>query len=77
MRPIDIEKEYQEMLNDNYPVVDVAGYEFLAGDALAKLDPVALRCGAVDYADSMLQDGVWVEGDDGEYYWEGELEQEA
>jgi len=44
--------QYDDMLDECYPVVMVTGMEYATSYALKNLDPVAYRCGLLDYADS-------------------------
>lgn len=53
----DMGDEYCEMLNDLYGTVLVAGYEFDAGTVLREMDPIAFRCGMLDWIDTRVQDG--------------------
>jgi hypothetical protein len=48
-REVCTEDDYREMLNECYPEVDVCGYKFDPAYVLEKLDPIAFRCGFVDY----------------------------
>lgn len=43
------------MLDENGPV-NVAGLEFYPSRILQELDPIALRCGLIDYVDSLEVD---------------------
>jgi len=42
------EKEFEEMLNENYDTVKVMGMEYGQGTALKELDPIAFRCAMAD-----------------------------
>lgn len=44
---------YRECLNDSYPEVTIAGCTFDPARILEELDPIAFRCGYLDYADSL------------------------
>lgn len=44
---------YAEMLDELYSTVSICGYEYSASHALKELDPIAYRCGMVDYYDSL------------------------
>lgn len=35
--------EFEQILNDIYPEVDIAGYTYPAGYALRQIDPIAFR----------------------------------
>lgn len=43
---------YREFLNEVEPEVTVAGCTFDPASILEELDPIAFRCGYLDYADS-------------------------
>jgi hypothetical protein len=43
---------FDEMLDDCYGDVEIAGIKFSTSRALFKIDPIAYRCGMLDYADS-------------------------
>lgn len=51
------EDEYREFLTDLYGMVSVCGYEYEAGAVLADVDPVAFRCGMLDWVDMRVSDG--------------------
>lgn len=53
----DMEDEYRDLLGDLYGMVSVCGYEYDAGEVLANIDPVAFRCGMVDWIDGRVRDG--------------------
>lgn len=42
---------YREFLNEVEPEVTIAGCTFYPASILEELDPVAFRCGYLDYAD--------------------------
>ena len=70
---IDTEAAYLDTLNECYEPVKICGYTYDAGDALKSLDPIAFRCGEVDYISSMLEDGTWVEIN-GDFYWASDVQ---
>lgn len=43
---------YDEMLDELYPTMDIAGIEFEPSRVLKELDPIAYRCGFNDWLDS-------------------------
>jgi hypothetical protein len=49
------ESEFLEMLNDEYPPVNLAGIEYSFGYALKELDPIRLNVMYNDYL-SMLEE---------------------
>ena len=44
---------YDDMLNECYPEVEVAGLTFDPAEVIFNCDPVAYRCGLIDYIDSI------------------------
>jgi len=58
----DLEEMYEEMLNDCYGVVEVAGITYDTARVLKDTDPIAYQVGMSDYASSLMEDGYEVEG---------------
>jgi len=56
----DIEDLYEEMLDECYPDLMIAGFAYSTSRALKEVDPIAYRCGFSDYISFMLSDG-WEE----------------
>lgn len=52
----EAEEQYNEMLNDVYGVVNIAGLEYETARALRDVDPVAYRCGYADYVSEYLHE---------------------
>lgn len=50
------EELFDDMLNDTSPMVQIAGYEYLPGDAFKKVDPIAYNCAVADFVDSLISD---------------------
>lgn len=48
--------EFLEMLNDEYPVVDLAGIEYSFGYALKELDPIRFEVMYSDYCSGLEQE---------------------
>jgi hypothetical protein len=48
----DAHNAYDETLDEVYGMVQVAGMEYETSRALKELDPIAWRCGWIDWADS-------------------------
>ena len=48
----EAEARYDELLDECYHDVKVCGYMFTTSTALQKLDPIAYRCGLIDWLDS-------------------------
>lgn len=61
-------KEYDEMLDDCYDLVKVAGYEYETSRVLKEVDPIAYRCGFLDWVNSLEDE--WVQY--GDYYYDAE-----
>lgn len=55
----DTEEQYDEMLDDVYGTVKIAGLEYETSRALKELDPIAWREGYLDYMNS--QSDVYAE----------------
>lgn len=49
----ELEEQYKEMLNECYPAVKVAGYEYEVARTLQEVDPIAYRVGFNDWLDSL------------------------
>lgn len=69
LTPIDIEKRYDEMIDECYPEVNV-GVTFNPSRVLKEMDEIAYRCGLNDFIDSEN----WVELN-GNYYDSDEVEE--
>jgi hypothetical protein len=50
------EEAYEELLDEVYGTVEVAGMTFDTGRALRELDPIAFRMSVLDYQNSTLED---------------------
>lgn len=46
----DIEEQYEDMLNNCYPEVNICGQTYEAGRALRMIDEVAFNCGCSDWS---------------------------
>lgn len=69
----EIEKEYDEMLDDCYGEIEIAGCTYAASIALYRVDEVAYNCGKNDYIDSCASDIAYDlermnDGEEEEYY---------
>lgn len=53
---------YHSMLEELYGDVDVCGYSYSAADLLKNQDPIAYRCGFLDWCDSEGIDTDELEG---------------
>lgn len=59
----DARKDYDDMLDDCYPGVDICGYKYSPSYALKAVDPIAYDCGFNDWLSSEDLN----EEDDGSY----------
>jgi len=50
------EDEYDEMLDECYPAVEIGSLSYLPSQVLCKVDPIAYRCGLTEWADAEAQD---------------------
>ena len=46
------EERYEELLDEVYGTVTIAGIEFDTGRVFKAMDPIAFRCGMLDWADA-------------------------
>lgn len=53
LQDYEIEQQFQEYLDECYPVVNIAGYEYSVSYALRECDPIAYRVALSDYAASV------------------------
>ena len=51
----ELEQAYNEMLDEVYGTVNIAGYEYDTSRALKEIDPIAYRVGMNDY-ESQLEE---------------------
>ena len=66
----ELHELYDQMLDDCYEPVKIAGCEYGVSTALKNVDPIAYRCGFNDWLDSECQEGVIVE--ENNKYFRGE-----
>lgn len=57
----DLHERYDEMLDDCYGYVNVCEYQYNTSRALRELDPIAYRCGFLDWLDGEIIEGAIVE----------------
>lgn len=57
----DLHARYNDMLDDCYPVVSIAGHDYATSRVLRQVDPIAYRCGFYDWFDSEVQGGNIIE----------------
>ena len=53
MTQYELEEAYNDMLNDVYGTVIIAGYEYDTAQALKEVDPIAYSVGMNDYESSL------------------------
>lgn len=65
VKDYELEALYCDMLDEEYLECIIAGYSYSTSKALKEIDPIAFRCGLLDYIDSISPDliiqanGVW------------------
>lgn len=69
----NMEEEYDNMLDECYPEIDICGYSYSASVALYRVDPTAYSCGKSDYEDSRAEDIAYDidrmdDGEEEDYY---------
>jgi hypothetical protein len=64
LKSIDTDDLYNDMLDEAYPDLTIAGLPYQTSTALKEIDPTAYRCGKNDYIDSVLSDGDFIEIDE-------------
>lgn len=62
----ELEQMYEQMLDECYGVVKIAGLEYSTSLALKEIDPTTFRCGFNDWLDSELGETIFEIN--GEYY---------
>jgi len=62
----ELEALYDEMLDDCYGTIDVCGYSYSPSEVLKAVDPVAYNIEVNDYISSLLEDGQYIENEDGD-----------
>lgn len=65
---VDLEEQYDGMLDEIYGMVEVAGSQYDTSTALERIDKVMYDQGKHEYADSQIEDGYLVEDGNGNYY---------
>jgi hypothetical protein len=69
---VDVEEQYDEFLDECYGDVEIAGFSYTTSRSLKQVDPIAYRCGLIDFLDAQVQDDIYVlVGDD--YYLANEV----
>ena len=55
-------ERYSEMLDECYPLTHLCGTDFYPSQILKDCDPIAYRVYLGDYIDTLVEEGVYVEG---------------
>jgi len=58
---------FEQEITDISAEIEILGMSYEAGKVLRQIDPVAFRCSMADWLDSQIQDGVYIELEDGNY----------
>jgi hypothetical protein len=53
----ELGERYNDMLNEVYGMVKIAGYEYETAYALKECDPIAYRVGLSDYESTLSEEG--------------------
>lgn len=64
----EMESRFDDMLDEVYGEVNICGCIYLASRVLAKIDPIAYRCGLNDWTDAENENTLYYNGEDGEWY---------
>lgn len=62
----ELESLYNEMLDDCYDTINICGLSYTPSMALKAVDKVAYSVGLSDYISSLLEDGQYIENDNGD-----------
>lgn len=54
--------QYNDLLDEVYPMVKLGCSEFYPSEVLRRMDPTAYEEGFTEYCDSLADDGYYVEG---------------
>lgn len=52
----EFEQAYEDMLDDAFGTVTIAGCEYDTSRAFKEVDPIAFRVGMADYANALMDD---------------------
>lgn len=69
----DLEQRHDDMLDEVFPDLTIAGLSYSTSQALKEVDPTAYRCSFNDWLDSELGENIWEK--DGEYFDNEECEE--
>ena len=59
---LELESMFDDMLNDVYGEVQIAGFKFGTAHAFYRVDPIQYRHEMHAYADGLIRDGYEIEG---------------
>lgn len=62
----ELESLYNEMLDEFYDTTNICGLSYTPSMALKAVDRVAYNVGLSDYISSLLEDGQYIENEDGD-----------
>lgn len=57
---------YDDMLDETYGEVEIAGMTYYTSNALKEIDPIAYRCGLSDYQSNIISEADTIEIDENE-----------
>ena len=60
------DETYDDMLDETYGEVEIAGMTYYTSNALRRIDPTAYRCGVSDYESSIISEADTIEIDEDE-----------
>ena len=60
------DETYDDMLDETYGEVEIAGMTYSTSNALRRIDPTAYRCGVSDYESSIICEADTIEIDEDE-----------
>ena len=58
---VNVEAEFDDLLDNIYPDVTIGIYQWSAARVLKMMDPIAYRTSVFEWVDQMLEDGQIVE----------------
>lgn len=65
MTPREIEESYDSMLDCCFPDLIIAGMHYCTSRAHKEVDPIAYRCGLLDYVSTLISGGDITEEEGG------------
>ena len=67
LKPVDCEELFDQNLDESQDMISIGSLNYSPSDVLKNVDPIAYRCGVIDYMESLVGDCLTDEID-GEYY---------